>query len=48
VRQRQTTLWKGRLARLIPGRSAHIPAAWIERVDPDGGPVAVAVMERKR
>ena len=36
-------LWSGRVGRLVPGRSAHIPAAWASRVDPDSGPVVVAV-----
>ena len=36
-------LWSGRVRRLVPGRSAHIPAGWSARVDPDGGPVTVRV-----
>ncbi len=43
VRQGGRELWSGRLRRLIPGRSAHIPAAWTGGVDPDGGSVTVAV-----
>jgi thioredoxin reductase len=43
VRQGGSELWSGRLGRLVPGRSAHIPAAWAGRVDPAGGPVIVAV-----
>jgi NADPH-dependent 2,4-dienoyl-CoA reductase/sulfur reductase-like enzyme len=36
-------LWSGRIGRLIPGRSAHIPAGWTSRVDPNGGPVIARV-----
>ncbi|HET8592837.1 MAG TPA: FAD-dependent oxidoreductase [Solirubrobacterales bacterium] len=43
VRQDGRPLWSGRLRRLIPGRSAHIPADWISRVDPAGGPVVAEV-----
>ena len=32
-------LWRGRLARLMPGRSARLSARWTDRVDPAGGPV---------
>ena len=34
-------LWSGRLARLMPGRSARLSASWTDRVDPAGGPVTV-------
>jgi NADPH-dependent 2,4-dienoyl-CoA reductase/sulfur reductase-like enzyme len=43
VRQDGRELWSGRVGRLVPGRSAHIPAGWAERVDTTGGPVIVAV-----
>jgi thioredoxin reductase len=43
VRQDRRELWSGRLRRLVPGRSAHIPASWSGKVDPSGGPVVVAV-----
>ena len=43
VRQDGRELWSGRVGRLVPGRSAHIPAAWAAGVDPAGGPVIVAV-----
>ena len=43
VRQDGRELWSGRVGRLVPGRSAHIPAGWAARVDPAGGPVIVAV-----
>ena len=35
------TLWAGRVARLVPGRSARLPHDWTERVDGAGGPVRV-------
>jgi thioredoxin reductase len=34
-------LWSGRLARLMPGRSARLSASWTDRVDPAGGAVTV-------
>jgi hypothetical protein len=43
VRQDSRELWSGRVGRLVPGRSAHIPSGWTGRVDPTGGPVIVAV-----
>ena len=43
VRQDGRELWGGRVGRLVPGRSAHIPAGWAAAVDPNGGPVIVAV-----
>jgi thioredoxin reductase len=43
VRQDGRELWRGRVGRLVPGRSAHIPAGWASRVDPSAGPVIVAV-----
>ncbi|MGZ5337703.1 MAG: NAD(P)/FAD-dependent oxidoreductase [Solirubrobacterales bacterium] len=43
VEQGGARLWAGRLRRLAPGRSAHIPAGWTSRVDPAGGPVTVGV-----
>lgn len=46
VAQGERALWSGRLARLIPGRSAHIPAVWISQVDPTEGPVAIRVPTR--
>jgi thioredoxin reductase len=41
VRQDGRRLWRGRAGRLVPGRSAHIPAGWASAVDPEGGPVIV-------
>ena len=43
VRQSGRQLWRGRVGRLVPGRSAHIPAGWAAGVDPAGGPVIVGV-----
>jgi NADPH-dependent 2,4-dienoyl-CoA reductase/sulfur reductase-like enzyme len=43
VRQGGRELWRGRLRRLVPGRSAHIPAGWAGSIDPGGGPVIVEV-----
>jgi hypothetical protein len=34
-------LWSGRLARVMPGRSARLPHAWTRAVDPAGGAVFV-------
>ena len=42
VRQDGRLLGLSRPVRLIPGRPAHLDAAWLARVDPDGGPVRVA------
>jgi NADPH-dependent 2,4-dienoyl-CoA reductase/sulfur reductase-like enzyme len=41
VRQGQRTLWAGHSGRLIPGRSALLPAAWLEGADPTGEPIEV-------
>lgn len=43
VRQDGRTLWTGRPRRLVPGRSARLPTGWIERVDPEAGPIEVGV-----
>jgi thioredoxin reductase len=43
VRQGRRELWSGRVGRLVPGRSAHIPAGWTTGVEPDSGPVIVSV-----
>ncbi len=43
VRQDGREVWSGRVGRLVPGRSAHIPAGWAAGVDHHGGPVIVAV-----
>lgn len=41
IAQGDRTLWAGRLARLVPGRSASLPHAWTEAVDPGAGAVRV-------
>ena len=43
IRQDGRELWSGRAGRLVPGRSAHIPAGWASRVDPTGGPAIARV-----
>jgi len=39
IRQDGRGLWRARIGRLVPGRSAHVPSEWAESVDPAGGPV---------
>jgi thioredoxin reductase len=41
VRQDGRQLWRRRVGRLVPGRSAHIPAGWVRDIDRSGGPVIV-------
>jgi thioredoxin reductase len=41
VRQDGRLLARSRPARLIPERPVHLGAAWVDRVDPAGGPVRV-------
>lgn len=41
IAQDERTLWSGRVARLVPGRSARLPQEWVAAVDPAGGPVSV-------
>jgi thioredoxin reductase len=41
VVQGQRLLWRGRVRRLMPGRSARMPAGSVRKVDPEGPPVAV-------
>jgi hypothetical protein len=43
ISQGERQLWCGRVARLGPGRSAYLPAAWTALVDPAGGPIAVRI-----
>jgi thioredoxin reductase len=38
------TLWRGRVPRLVRGRSARVPAAWAGAVDLAGGPVEARVV----
>ena len=40
------TLWSGRVARLVPGRSARLPHTWTSAVDQAGGPVGVHLGSR--
>jgi thioredoxin reductase len=40
------TLWAGRVARLVPGRSARLAHDWTEGVDGAGGPVRVRLARR--
>jgi thioredoxin reductase len=42
ARQDGRLLWSGR-RRLVPNRSVHLPARWLRRVDPAGGPVTLAL-----
>jgi len=41
IRQGERTLWSGRLRRLVPGRSALVPADWLVDVDLAGGRLTV-------
>jgi thioredoxin reductase len=41
IRQGERLLWGGHVRRLAPGRSASLPAGWLERVDPGGGRLTV-------
>jgi thioredoxin reductase len=41
IAQDGRTLWSGRVARLVPGRSARLPHEWTAAVDHGGGPVRV-------
>lgn len=43
IEQDGRRLWRGRLARVGPGRSARLPHAWTARVEQGGGPVQVKV-----
>ena len=44
VGQGGRTLWRGRVRRLMPGRSARLPSSWTAAVDvAEGGPVVVRV-----
>jgi hypothetical protein len=39
--QDERVLWSGRLPRVMPGRSARLPANWIAAAETGGAPVAV-------
>jgi thioredoxin reductase len=41
IHQDGRLLWSGRVARLVPGRSASLPSRWIGAVDTAGGPISV-------
>jgi thioredoxin reductase len=41
-------LWRGRPARLGPGRSARLPFAWTRSVDPDGDVIIARVLAARR
>jgi hypothetical protein len=41
VVQGTRVLWSGRLPRVMPGRSARLPAGWTASVDPGGPAVTV-------
>ncbi len=43
IEQDGRLLWRGRLRRLVPGRSARLPHAWTREVDERGGPVRVSL-----
>ena len=47
VAQAGRSLWRGRLRRVQPGRSAALPAGWLGAVDPDGGPIDVRVLRAR-
>jgi thioredoxin reductase len=48
IRQDGRTLWRGRVARLQPGRSARVPCDWIASANLAGGPVEVVRAHRDR
>ena len=43
IRQDGRVLWRGRLRRLVPGRSASLPWEWTRSVDPEGGAVELGL-----
>ncbi|HLM09668.1 MAG TPA: FAD-dependent oxidoreductase [Thermoleophilaceae bacterium] len=43
IAQDGRTLWRGRVRRLMPGRSTRLPWEWAAAVDPAGGPVDVTL-----
>jgi thioredoxin reductase len=46
IEQGGRVLWAGRVARVMPGRSARLPHAWAREVDPAGPPVVCALRPR--
>ena len=47
VRQAGKCLWRGEVARLGTGRSARLPARWLNSIDPRAGPAEVRIVRRK-
>jgi pyruvate/2-oxoglutarate dehydrogenase complex dihydrolipoamide dehydrogenase (E3) component len=45
IRQDGRLLWTGRARRLTPGRSTSLSGSWLHAVDPDRGPIEVAVAD---
>jgi hypothetical protein len=45
--QDRRPLWRGRLRRLGPGRSAAVPADWTVGVDPSAGPILARVVRAR-
>jgi Pyridine nucleotide-disulphide oxidoreductase len=48
VVQGPRTLWRGRVPRLGPGRSARLPSTWTDAADAGGGPIVVRVVAGRR
>ena len=46
IEQGGRVLWAGRVARVMPGRSARLPHGWAREVDPAGPPVVCALRPR--
>jgi thioredoxin reductase len=46
VEQGQRILWRGRVRRLVPGRSTSIPWRWVRDVDRGGAPIEIRVLAR--
>jgi len=42
ISQDDRVLWRGRLRKLVPGRSGHVQADWLRGVDLDGGQIGVS------
>jgi thioredoxin reductase len=42
IRQDDHVLWRGRLRKLVPGRSGHVPSSWLSRVNLEGGEIEVS------
>jgi hypothetical protein len=45
VRQDDRVLATRRAGRLVPNRSIALPAGWLSRIDPDGGPLSVRIVQ---